>query len=226
MRRKLPDVVAAADAFARSSNPQDQMFVVNFNEHVSLGLPSGEAFVSDPNKLKAAMLQIHPDGETALYDAIATASEHLRQSALQKKVLVVLSDGGDNASTRKLPELLTMLQESDAIVYTVGLFDEDDKDSNPGVLKRLAKVSGGEAFFPKEIPAATSVLEAISRDIRNQYTIGYVPLNGARDGKYRAVRVQVIGPHGDQRTARTRAGYVAVPPDSVPSESQKEKPPQ
>jgi Ca-activated chloride channel family protein len=119
-----------------------------------------------------------------------------------------------------------MLQESDAIVYTVGLFDEDDKDSNPGVLKRLAKVSGGEAFFPKEIPAATSVLEAISRDIRNQYTIGYVPLNGARDGKYRAVRVQVIGPHGDKRTARTRTGYVAVPPDSVPGESQKEKQPQ
>ena len=104
MRRKLPEVVAAASAFARSSNAEDQMFVVNFNERVSLGLPPDEAFVSDPDKLHAVMLQIYARGETALYDAVAAALVHIRESRLQKKVLIVLSDGGDNASVQKFPE--------------------------------------------------------------------------------------------------------------------------
>ena len=160
MRRKLPEVVAAAAAFARSSNPEDQMFVVNFNEHVSLGLPPGEAFVSDPDELKAAMLQIHAKGETALYDAVATALDHIRESPLQKKVLIVLSDGGDNASTLRFPEVLSMVQQSDVVVYTVGLFDEYDDDRNPGVLKQLAKASGGEALFPEEVPDVTKVLQS------------------------------------------------------------------
>ena len=209
MRRKLPDVVAAADAFARSSNPHDDMFVVNFNENVSLGLPAGDAFVSDPNKLQSAMLRIHANGETALYDALAKGLEHLGQSPLQKKVLIVLSDGGDNASTRAFSQVLTAVQESNVIVYTVGLFDEYDKDRNPGVLKRLAKLSGGEAFFPEEISAVTNVLEAISRDIRNQYTLGYIPSNSKRDGTYRNVSVKIANPHANRWTVRTRMGYVA-----------------
>ena len=175
MQRKLPEVVAAAQAFAESSNPEDQMFVVHFNENVSLGLPSGEAFVAGTAKLKKAMLQVHAAGETALYDAIATGLEHIRQSPLQKKILIVVSDGGDNASKRRFPEVLAMAQHSDVIVYTVGLFDEYDFDRNPGVLRQLAKASGGEAFFPEEIPDVTNVLKAVSRDIRNQYTLGLRP---------------------------------------------------
>lgn len=209
MLRKLPEVTAAADAFARSSNPQDQMFVVNFNEHVSLGLPAGQTFVSNPDELKAVMLRIHANGKTALYDAVATALDHIRKSTLQKKVLIVVSDGGDNASRHTFREALAMVQRSDVVVYTVGLFDEYDNDRNPGVLRQLAKVSGGEGFFPKEIPDATGVLRAISRDIRNQYTLGYVPTNGALDGTYRAVRVKLIGRHAARWIARTRAGYFA-----------------
>ena len=182
-----------------------------------------EAFVSDPDELKAAMLQIHAKGETALYDAVATALEHIRESPLQKKVLIVLSDGGDNASTHRFPQVLAMVQQSDVIVYTVGLFDEYDTDRNPGVLKQLAKASGGEAFFPQEIPDVTNVLQAVSRDIRNQYTIGYVPTNGKRDGTYRNVRVKLTGPHADRWIVRTRTGYFAASPDSVVSESQKAK---
>jgi VWFA-related protein len=212
MRRKLADVVAAAAAFARSSNTEDQMFVVDFNENVSLGLPPGEPFVSDPGKLNAAMLQIHAKGETALYDAVAAALVHIRQSPLPRKVLIVLSDGGDNASMRRFPDVLEMVQQSDVLVYTVGLFDEYDEDRNPGVLKQLAKTSGGEAFFPEEIPDVTKVLQAVSRDIRNQYTIGYVPANAKRDGKYRNVRVKLIGPHAGRWIVRTREGYFAPPP--------------
>src|SRR5665213_2381857 len=177
MRRKLPEVVAAAAAFARSSNPGDRMFVVDFNEHVIEGLPPGDDFVSDPAELEAAMRRIHAKGETALYDAIAEGLLHIRESPLQKKVLIVLSDGGDNASSRLFPEILSQVRQSGIIIYTVGLFDEYDTDRNPGVLKELAKASGGEAFFPQQIPDATGVLQAISRDIRHQYTLGYVPLN-------------------------------------------------
>jgi Ca-activated chloride channel family protein len=209
MLRKLPDVVAAAGEFARSSNPQDQMFVIHFNEHVSPSLPTGQAFVSDPNLLQTAMASIHARGQTALYDAIDAALAHVRQSPLQKKVLIVLSDGGDNASRHRLEDAIATLQQSDVIVYTVGLFDEYDHDRNPGVLRRLAKVSGGVAFFPKEVSDATAVLQAVSRDIRNQYTIGYAPTNDKHDGTYRQVRVKLAGRHSDRWTARTRTGYVA-----------------
>jgi VWFA-related protein len=210
MRSKLPDVVAAATAFARSSNPRDDMFVVNFNESVSLGLPAGDDFVSDPDKLHTALLQIHARGQTALYDALASGLEHLRHSPLDKKVLIVVSDGGDNASSHALSGVLTSLQASDVIVYAVGLFDDYDEDRNPGVLRRMARLSGGEAFFPREIPAVTGVLQAISRDIRNQYTIGYVPSNTRRDGEYRAVSVKIAEPRADRWTVRTRTGYVAL----------------
>ena len=216
MLRKLPDVVAAAGEFARSSNAQDQMFVIHFNEHVSPSLPAGKAFVSDPDLLQAAMATIHARGQTALYDAIETALTHVRQSPLQKKVLIVLSDGGDNASRHRLEDVIALLQQSDVTVYTVGLFDEYDHDQNPGVLRRLAKISGGESFFPKEISQATSVLQAVSRDIRNQYTIGYAPSNDKRDGSYRQVRVKLIGPHADRWTVRTRPGYVAGAPVKEP----------
>jgi Ca-activated chloride channel family protein len=221
MRRKLPDVVAAAASFARSSNPQDQMFVVNFNERVSLGLPPGEAFVSDPDELKAALLRIQADGRTALYDALAKGLEHIRASPIQKKVLIVLSDGGDNASRHTFPQILRLLQESNVIVYTVGLYDEYDEDRNPGVLRRLAKVSGGQAFFPKEIPATTSVLQAISSDIRNQYTIGYVPTTAKAAGTFHTVQVKVTAPHSNGWTVRTRTGYIATEPASTRSQTQK-----
>lgn len=214
MRRKLAEVVAAAGAFARSSNPDDHMFVVHFNEHVAMGLAPNEPFTSNPVDLRSAMLRIHARGETALYDAIAAALTHVRQSPLQKKVLIVVSDGGDNSSTLRFKDILKMIQESNVLVYTVGLADQYDDDRNPGVLKKLAKASGGEAFFPNKVSEASSVLEAVSRDIRNQYTVGYAPKDERKDGTYRAIRVKVTAPHSNHWTVRTRPGYFAVPPNS------------
>ena len=201
--------------FAESSNPEDQMFVVHFNENVSLGLAPGEAFVTGPTKLNAAMLRIQAMGQTALYDAIAMGLRHIRESRLQKKILIVVSDGGDNASKRRFAEVLALVQHSDVIVYTVGLFDEYDLDRNPGALEQLAKASGGEAFFPEEIPDVTNVLKAVSRDIRHQYTLGYVPMNGKWDRAYRSVHVNLTGAHADRWIVRTRMGYFATPPDST-----------
>ena len=190
MGPKRDEVIAAAMAFARSSNPQDQMFVVNFNEKVSFGLPEKVAFTDQVPQLEVALSKLFPDGETALYDALAVALDHLRQGNRDKKVLIVISDGGDNASRHKLAEIMAAAGKSNVILYTIGIFDDEDGDRNPGVLKQLAKDTGGEAFFPESFKEVVPICERIAHDIRNQYTLAYVPTNRKRDGSYRAIQVK------------------------------------
>lgn len=215
MRPERAQVIAAALAFARSSNPEDEMFVVHFNENVTMGLPADQAFTSDAGQLRAALAGISASGKTALYDAIAAALEHLRRGRWKKKVLIVVTDGGDNASKRKFSQILKMAQQSDAIVYTVGLFNEYDKDRNPRVLKQLASNTGGEAFLPDRVQEATRICERVARDIRSQYTIGYIPKNQKRDGTYRAIQVVVTAPRHRGLSVRTRAGYLAPREDAA-----------
>ena len=218
MGPKIPEVVAAALAFARSSNPQDQMFVVNFNEHVRFALPDNTPFTDQPGQLQVALSHIKADGETALYDAIAAALEHLKSGNRDKKVLIVISDGGDDASKKKLKQVLAMARQSDAIIYTLGLFDEDDPDKNPHVLKLLARETGGEAFLPKSITEVVPICEQIARDIRNQYTIAYIPTDRKQDGTYRAIQVKAEAPHRGRLFVRTRAGYTApLKPQTIPA---------
>jgi VWFA-related protein len=209
MKSKRPDVIAAALAFARSSNPQDQMFVINFNERVSLGLPGNVDFTDQVGSLEVALSRVDADGETALYDAIAAAFEHLKKGSRDKKVLIVVSDGGDNASRHKLAEIMALAGQPGVLIYTIGIFDEQDEDRNPGVLKRLAKQTGGEAFLPESLKDVTPVCERIARDIRNQYTIAYVPTNRKRDGTYRSVQVKASAAGSGRLTIRARAGYFA-----------------
>ncbi|MGA2264559.1 MAG: VWA domain-containing protein [Acidobacteriota bacterium] len=209
MGPKRPEVIAAALAFARSSNPQDQMFVVNFNEKVSFGLPDGTLFTDEAAQLRVAMSRIAADGMTALYDAVAAALEHLKKGNRDKKVLIVISDGGDNASQHKLAQIMTMAKQSDAIIYTIGVFDEDDPDQDPGVLRQLAKDTGGEAFFPRSVKDVSPTCERIAHDIRNQYTISYLPANGKQDGTYRAIQVKAGAPGRGRLFVRTRTGYYA-----------------
>jgi Ca-activated chloride channel family protein len=216
MTPKRHDVIAAAMAFARSSNPQDQMFVVNFNEKVSFGLPASTAFTDQPAQLQVALSRVAADGETALYDAVAVALEHLKMGNRDKKVLIIVSDGGDNASRHKLAEITALVAQSSAIIYTVGIFDDEDPDRNPGVLKRLAKETGGEAFLPESLSDVTPICERIARDIRNQYTIAYNPTNKKRDGTYRVILVKASAPDHRRLTVRTRSGYFA-PSSSQPS---------
>jgi Ca-activated chloride channel homolog len=214
MKPKRQNVIAASLAFARSSNPQDQMFVVNFNEKVSLGLPSNAAFTDQQAQLQLALSRSAPDGETALYDAVAVALEHLKLGNRDKKVLIVVSDGGDNASKHKLNDILTLVRQSNAILYTLGIFDNQDDDRNPAVLKRLAKETGGEAFLPKSLDDVTPICERIASDIRNQYTIAYIPTNRKRDGTYRAVQVKASTRAYGHIVVRTRTGYFA--PSTIP----------
>jgi Ca-activated chloride channel homolog len=218
MRPKIPDVVTAALAFARSSNPQDQMFVVNFNEHVRFGLPDDTPFTDQPGQLDVALSRIKADGETALYDAIAAALEHLNKGNRDKKVLIVVSDGGDNASQHKLDQVMATARQSDAIIYTLGLFDEEDPDKNPRVLQELAKETGGEEFLPESLSEVVPICEQIARDIRNQYTIAYVPTNDTQDGTYRAIQVKASSPGRGRLFVRTRAGYTApLKPQTISS---------
>jgi VWFA-related protein len=209
MGPKRSEVIAAALTFARSSNPQDQMFVVTFNEKVSFGLPDDTLFTDQTDELRVAMSRIAADGMTALYDAVAVALEHLKKGNRDKKVMIVISDGGDNASTRKLVQIMGMAKQSDAIIYTIGLFDENDPDQNPGALKQLAKATGGEAFLPGTVKHVVPICERIARDIRNQYTIAYVPANGKQDGTYRVIQVKAGAPGRGRLEVRTRAGYYA-----------------
>jgi Ca-activated chloride channel homolog len=211
MRPKRGDVMSSALAFARSSNPRDEMFLVHFNERAWLGLPPAVMFTGDHGLLEAALTRGVPGGRTAIYDAIALGLEHLERAHFDKKALVVISDGGDNASRRSWPEVRTMAQASDAIVYTVGLADEEDPDWNPAVLKRLAQETGGEAFLPREMRAVTGICEQIARDVRNQYTIGYVPSSGRRSGGYHTIRATASSPGQSKLSVRTRAGYLAAP---------------
>jgi len=209
MRPKLSEVIAAARMFVLSSNAEDRMFVVNFNEHVSMGLSGAQSFTNLPDELDAAVLRAPVTGETALYDAVAAALERLQTSGQDKKVLIVISDGGDNASSHTLAEVLKMAGQSSPLIYAIGIFDPDDPDRNPGVLSRLARTTGGEAFFPTQLDEVVAICERIARDIRNQYTIGYSPSAAAQPGVYRSIRVVASQAASGKLAVRARSGYIA-----------------
>jgi VWFA-related protein len=208
MRPKLAEVAAAARSFVQSSNPKDEMFVVNFNEHVTLGLPAAIRFTDSSAQLENAIGGARGSGMTALYDAIAKALEELRAGNRDKKVLIVVSDGGDNASKHSLADVMTLARQSNAVIYTIGLFDEEDQEQNRGVLKRLAQATGGEAFDPDRLSEVAAISERIAGDIRHQYTIGYAPTNPSRDGSYRTIRL-LAREKGHRLSVRTRSGYIA-----------------
>ena len=169
-------VTAGARAFAESSHPEDEMFAIVFNEHVRRGLPDTVPFTTNRLQLEASVNRFQTGGKTALYDAVIEGLNHLDRGSYQKHVLVVLSDGGDNASRNTEKEMLDRVQMSNAIVYTV--VDPDvftPREGDTGVLKRLAKLSGGVAYFPRNRNEVVKDFEAIAGNIRRGYSIGYVP---------------------------------------------------
>jgi len=208
MREKLGEVTTAARTFVRSSNPEDQMFVVNFNEKVSRGLPGEMRFSNSADELGNAIGDAPALGTTALYDAIVEALQGLQKVERDKKVLIVISDGGDNASKSSLERVLKMAEQSSAVIYTIGVFDEGDPDRNPKVLRRLALETGGEAFFPSELSETVEICKRIARDVRDQYTIGYSSMN-VKPGTYHAIRVTARSEGHGKLSVRTRAGYIA-----------------
>lgn len=219
MRDKRQSVNAAALIFAKTSNPQDQVFVVNFNDVYYLDTPGD--FASTIEDLKAALDKIDSRGGTALRDAVIASLDHLKLGNRDKKVLLVITDGDDNASRYSSAELMERAQKSSAVIYTIGLLGSEE-DSNlfkirggeahraAKVLKELADATGGESYLPKSLDEVNTTCRQIARDIRNQYTLVYSPSNVKKDGSFRNVRVDAFQPHTKNKlTVRTRPGYFA-----------------
>ena len=208
MGPKLQSVAAAVSAFAQSSNKDDEMFVVDFSDHVSVELPGGKPFTSNPQELATAVSEVSARGMTALYDAVAEGLNHLESSQSDKKALIIVSDGGDNASRRKFADILELARRSQAVIYAIGLVDSHEEE-NPGVLRRLCDDTGGLAFFPSEVKSVSDISEIIAHDLREQYTIGFSPAK-KDDGAYRKIHVKVEAPGRGKLKVRTRSGYSVI----------------
>jgi Ca-activated chloride channel homolog len=215
MINKHADVVKAALAFAGASNSEDEMFVVSFNENVFLGLPPSMRFTNDPDQIRSALLRTAPAGLTALYDALAVGIEHLNNGTRRRKALVVLSDGGDNASRHRLDDVLHIAQRSSATIYTIGIYDDTDLDRNPGVLRKIATLSGGRAYFPDSLQGLERVWRDIAGGIRSQYTIGYHSSSPDRNGMFRKVKITAGRNGGQGLRVTTREGYMAPADKSI-----------
>jgi Ca-activated chloride channel family protein len=207
MMNKRTDVVTAATSFVHASHEEDEIFIVNFNSKPTLALPETMLFTNDRPLLRQTLSEITTRGTTALYDALAIAVDHLQQGTRQRKALVVLSDGGDNASRSSLDDVLATAQKSSATIFCIGIYDRNQKDRNPDVLKRIAKVTGGEAYFPGRLQDLREIWPKVATAIRGQYTIGYLPANSASDGRYRKVTITAVDKRGKPLDVRSRPGY-------------------
>ena len=211
MREKRPRVNEAALTLVQASNPRDEAFVVNFNDDFYLDLDKD--FTSSIPELKEALERIDSRGSTALRDAIIGSLDHLKKGSKDKKVLLVVTDGEDNASHNSLEKTLREIQKTDTVIYTIGLLGSEGKKEAKRakkVLQEIAAASGGVAYFPENVEDVHSICEQVAHDIRNQYTLAYYPTNTNRDGSFRAVSVEVIPPRGHGKlVARTRNGYYA-----------------
>src|SRR5271169_2934773 len=207
MRDKRPAVNAAAINFVKSSNPQDKVFVVNFNEEYFLD----QDYTGSVPKLKDALERIEARGGTALYDATVASADHLTKSnVLEKKVLLVVTDGEDNASRESLEQAVRRLQvENGPTVYTIGLLQEEHSKRARRALREMAEETGGVAFFPKDLSEVNAITSQIAHDIRNQYTIQYKPDTPQSAGGYRTVKVDAQAKGYKKLQVRTRSGYYA-----------------
>jgi Ca-activated chloride channel family protein len=210
MGSKLPDVVAAVSFFAHSSNPQDEMFVVDFNDDVSIEIMKGKAFSNDAKDLEEALTAVSARGRTALYDAVNEGLHHLQYGRLGKKALIIVSDGGDNASHLKYSQVLAQARRSQALIYSIALFGRAGEEENPGLLMRLCRDTGAVAYFPKPGEHVSDVSREIARDLREQYTIGYVPRKMGSTDSFRKIEVKVTARDRGKLRIRTRLGYLPV----------------
>lgn len=204
MRDKRARVNDAVMNLIRASNPQDEVFVVNFGQTPYLD----QDFTSDPHLLEAALHQTSTRGSTALYDAVVASSVHLRNNLrLNKKVLIVITDGQDNMSRETLQDAMRKLQSNKgATVYAIGLTDEGMTRSGRQALQDLAASTGGVAYFPQNLDEVNEISRSVAHDIRSQYTIAYNPGPNIGTG-YQTIRVEAHAPGYARLTVRTRTGY-------------------
>jgi len=207
MREKRQKVNQAALNLVRSSNPQDQVFIVNFNDEYYLD----QDFTADINRLKEALEKIEARGGTALYDAVVASADHLkRNTKLERKVLFVVTDGEDNASRESLEQAVRRLQqENGPTVYAIGILGEEKARRARRALDTMAERTGGISFFPRTLDEVDAISRTVAHDIRNQYTIGYKPTNPRSTGGYRTVHVDARAHGYNKLVVRTKSGYYA-----------------
>lgn len=208
MRTRQAEAITAALSFVNSSNPDDETFVVDFNDRASLGLPPGVTFSQNPKQLTTALYSQKPEGRTALYDALALAANHLAKGKWESKALLLISDGGDNTSTHTLMEAVHAVQRSGAAVYSVALYDPDDPAHNLGTLQRLSQLTGGEVLVPTQFSEIGELCLRIANDIRASYTLAYTPPNPDQYMTPRKIKVLASAPAAGRLKVRARAGYV------------------
>ena len=223
MRDKRRGVNGAALKFVRSSNEKDEVFIVNFSDEAYIDTD----FTDSIPLLEEGLEKIDARGGTALYDALDLSLQHITESAsLDKRVLVLITDGEDDASKLSLEQLIQSVQHSNVMIYTVGLLSGEGGGTTrraKRALQEISKASGGAVFFPKDPDDVLSIATAIANDIRNQYVIAYSPTNAAQDGSFRKVEVRVVSPKRSKLNVRSRAGYYAQstpsakPPATAPS---------
>ena len=219
MRDKRSKVEAAALTLVKDSNPQDEVFVVNFNDEAYKDLPHGKDFTSDIKEMEEALKRIDSRGGTAMRDAIRFSIDHLKEKAhREKKVLVVVTDGNDNSSLVTLQNVVRASQQSGVLIYPVGLLSEEVPEEArraQQALGALAEATGGETFFPKEVSEVERIAHTVAHNIRNQYSIVYTPADQSMDGTFRQIKVTVNAP--GSLTVRSRSGYYATPDQAVGS---------
>ena len=222
MREKRQKVEAASLDLVRASNPQDEVFIVNFNDDAYLDVP----LTSDIKKMEEGVARIDSRAGTAMRDAIDMSMTYVKKEGhRQKKVLLVITDGNDNASNISLEKLVTRAQQNEVLVYSIGLLNEEERREArlaKRALDAISRDSGGLAFYPKGASDVDAIALQVAHEIRNQYTIAYSPTVPAMDGSFRQIKVTVNSP--GHPTVRTRTGYFATP-DSAPKKTSDLAPP-
>jgi VWFA-related protein len=206
MKDKKDRVVSATLAMVKASNPDDEVFIIDFNEEATMA----QEFTSDIAVLEKSLRGLDSQGETAMRDALLLGIEHLRHRGKRdKRVLVVITDGEDNSSVETQPHLIEAAHQNNVIVFGIGLLGAEQPLNAQRAKKQLEELTlatGGRAWFPADVTEIADITPAIAREIRNQYIIGYTPSNLTADGSFRTVRVEVNVPGA---TVRTRSGYYA-----------------
>jgi VWFA-related protein len=204
-------VIAAAVEFARHSHPKDEIFVMTFNEQVRHAYGPAVAGEMNPATFRAAMARaIAARGMTAIYDGILAGLKRVGTGGQTRQVLIIVSDGDDNASTATRKDVVRQVHESDATIYTIALIDPVTREGNPGLLRELARETGGESYRPRRLEDVGEAFDRIARDIRSAYTLAYAPTAGNHadaSARRRTVRVYVRPQDGRQLQVRTRDGY-------------------
>jgi Ca-activated chloride channel family protein len=211
MRNKRQKVEAAALAMVKSSNRDDEVMVVNYNDEAYEDVP----LTSDVKKMEEGLTRIDARGGTAMYDAITMTVDRLKEKAKRdKKVILLITDGNDNASITKLEDLIRKLSsgESQIVVHIIGLLEEEDRREArkaKRAIEQIAMATGGLFYFPKDLSEVEKISQQVAEDIRSQYVLAYSPSIQDLDGSFRQIKVTANGPN--KPVVRTRSGYYAKP---------------